>query len=110
MELDARAVVAGDDAGDRLVRANRAGCRRAYAVADAQAVTRSFGSAFDRARTHLDERSGLSDPRLFLQPQTAQPAEEHVRECRPLIAVAALVHVEDERPRRPGLVVGVAID
>src|SRR5579872_1665987 len=99
--LVALAVVAGDATGDRQLglEPSRGAHGDPLADADARAVD------LDGALADTDQVAGLADPG-----QLVQAVEEEPFERGPLLSVGVLVDVEDDGPRRSGLVVVVPAD
>src|SRR5438128_9611890 len=72
-------------------------------VADAERT--ALRVEFDRRGTDGDDVTRFPHPRQLHDVRAAALAEQDLREPLALFVAAALVHVQDDRPRRPGLVV-----
>ena len=107
VELRADPLVAGDPARDGLVGLDRRRRAQLDGFGDRQPVAVPVRLELDPARAHLDELALLPDPRQQAHMRPAEPAEEQILERLPLPLVAALVDVEEDRPRRARLVVVV---
>src|SRR5439155_19201878 len=107
VELAAGTVVARDDARHRFLRLHRSRDAHDGLVARAEPPASGRVVDLDPARADCLGRRRLAHPRLA-QEVAAKPPEEDLLERRPLPVVAALVDVENERPRRPLLVVRIA--
>src|SRR3990170_2592064 len=107
VQLSADPLVSGDHAGDGLLALDGPRRSKPDGVADAKPIAVSLGCELDRTRAHVEQVPRLPDPRKDVHVRTARTTEEDVRERLLLLRAAPIVDVEDDAPRRAGLVVVV---
>src|SRR6266540_5807850 len=110
VELSSRPVMARDDAAHGLL--GRHGSRRADldGVSDSKLIPVADRGEVDRARLHLEQLAGLSNPGKTEHVRAAEATEQDRGERLPLQLISPLVDVEDQAPRRACFVVVVGVD
>ena len=89
-------------------RSRTAARRQPHGPAHPEQVTGDVVLDLDRARANVDQQARLGYPRQPQHGLAAELAGQDRGQRLPLLLAAALVHVDDEAPRRPRLVVVVA--
>src|SRR5262249_23443839 len=107
-QLCPRLVVPRDPARDRLIALERPRRTQSDDVADRQRVAVGAGLDLDPARPDVAPVAGLPPPGEAQPRLAAELPGQDRRERPPLLLVSPLVDVDDEAPRRAGLVVVVA--